>query len=435
MARVVTRRSGTPYLLVVFVFLFVIAAALAVLGFMQRDEAVQESAAKDTQITELKSDLAEATQSNQDLVQLITGRTGTPTSAKELAEQAYAKLDERPGLAPEVLTLLQKINELQADTAERQKASQQLTEDLQAKQQAIADLQQKHDEVVAQLNTDKESLTEELTNEKTKREEALREVQADLEALRQKFQNDIVAKEQQIEKLLVERQSQERRLSQLMKQLRDLKEKLNPREATVANAPDGKIEKIASNSDVCYINIGSKDRVQPGMTFAVYGQNPTNAEDVKGRVLVSNVSDNFSECRIIEQDTANPIVVGDEVANLAFHAVRTYVFTVFGEFDLHGTNNPTRYGTQEVKEAIQRFGGKVGDTIDIQTDYVVMGDEPPRPEQPAPDASPSVQKAYQLQLREYNDYRKAIELAESLKIPVLNTNRFLLLTGYEPSES
>jgi len=39
MARVVTQRTAPPYLLIVMVFLFLIAATLAVLGWMESDKA------------------------------------------------------------------------------------------------------------------------------------------------------------------------------------------------------------------------------------------------------------------------------------------------------------------------------------------------------------------------------------------------------------
>jgi hypothetical protein len=433
MARVVTRRSGTPYLLVVFVFLFVIAAALAVLGFMQRDEAKELSAAREDELADRNNRLSELEKNNEDLVQLVTGRSGTAVSARKQAEQVYAQLDERPGLAPEVLILLEKVKGLQAGIQERNAQTEQLNKQLQAKEDSISKLQETIERKVGELTSAKDTLVDELETERQTAKEAINEIKGEMAALREKLEKDILAKEKKIEELLMERQKKQEDITELMKQMRDLKAKLNPQEATVANEADGRIEKIATNADVCYIDIGSKDRVQPGMTFAVYGPNPANAEEVKGSMLVSNVSENFSECRILQQDKDHPLAVGDTVANLAFHAVRTYVFTVFGEFDLHGTNNPTRYGTEEVKAAIQKFGGKLSDSIGIQTDYVVMGAEPQRPEEPAPDAGPSVQKAYQLQLQEYNQYNKAIELAESLKIPILNTNRFLILTGYEPA--
>ena len=191
---------------------------------------------------------------------------------------------------------------------------------------------------------------------------------------------------------------------------------------------------MARNADVCYINLGSKDRVRPGTTFTVYGGETINRENVKGRIRVTNVSDDFSECKIIEQDKDSPIVVGDNVVNLAFDAVRTYVFVVRGEFDLHNTQTPSKLGTKEVKDAIRRFGGKVNDEIDIKTDYVVMGAEPEKPPMPPADAPASVQKVYQKQLKRYKEYSDIKTAAETMKIPILNTNRFLLLTGYEPEK-
>jgi hypothetical protein len=200
----------------------------------------------------------------------------------------------------------------------------------------------------------------------------------------------------------------------------------------VVNKADGQIEKIARNAGICYVNIGKKDRVQAGMTLAVYTKQGVKQENIKGKLLVANVGENFSECRITEENKNAPIVVGDDVANIAFHPVRKNVFVVQGLFDLHGTGNATKLGAEQVKDVIRKAGGIVADEVGYQTDYIVLGAEPIKPAKPEEDAPTSAQQAYQKQLRRYKEYQNLRETAAALRIPILNTNRFILLTGYEP---
>jgi len=200
----------------------------------------------------------------------------------------------------------------------------------------------------------------------------------------------------------------------------------------VVNKADGQIEKIARNAGICYVNIGKKDRVQPGMTLAVYSKKGVKQENIKGKLLVTNVGDNFSECKITEEDKNAPVVVGDDVANIAFHPVRKNVFVVQGLFDLHGTGTATRIGADQVRDVIIKAGGIVADEVGYQTDYVVLGEEPIKPSRPEEDAPTTAQQAYQKQLRRYKEYQNIKEQAAALRIPILNTNRFILLTGYEP---
>ena len=61
MARAVQSRTGPPYLLITFVFLFLIAAALAVLGFMGADKAAEDARTKDREISQLRKKNKELT--------------------------------------------------------------------------------------------------------------------------------------------------------------------------------------------------------------------------------------------------------------------------------------------------------------------------------------------------------------------------------------
>ena len=440
MARVVQRRTGPPYLLITFVFLFLISAALAVLGFMGADKAAEDARTKDIKIRQLREENEKLTVQTDDLVQLTTGKAGTPENAIQAAEAAYNNPaykelgGEQGGLATELVNLAKLVGDLKKAISSLNAQIAQSNDELANKDAAIAKQTETHKATVAELNQQKADLTEALERETEARTTALEEAEVIFSGTREKLEKDIKAKENQLEALILQRQERDKTIATLRKERDKAREALHPTEGDIDDKPDGQIEKVARGSDVCYINLGSKDRVRPEMTFTVHGKGVIDGKTPKGKILVTNVSSNFSECRIIEQDEDSPIVVGDNVVNLAFDTVRTYVFVVKGEFDLHNTQTPSKFGTEEIKNAIRRFGGRINDEIDIQTDYVVMGTEPNKPTKPLPDAIGPVHRAYQKQLKRYKDYMEVKTTAETMKIPILNTNRFLLLTGYKPEK-
>lgn len=454
MARVVQRRTSPPYLLIVFVFLFLIATTLAVLGFIGKDEAQQANNDLQQRMGKLRDEQNELQEQLQQLVMEVTGKSqGTASEAIQASKSAYRQRDaiaeqiqsnypdigitldtSKSGLASEVVTLAGAVEATLGQIANLNQEINEIKSKLDEASQQVASLQETHAERLDELNAQKKTLQEELKQEQTQREQAIQQASERQSAMMAEKEKQLRERQQRIEELLVELQTTRGRLRRVETELSSLQEQVRGGSAEVANQPDGRIEKLAADSDICYINIGSKDGVRQGMSFAVYSQDAQFKNDVKGSIRVTTVSENFSECKIHEENFDMPIVVGDAIANPAFAAAREYIFVIRGDFDLRGSGRPSDLGRKEVIEAIKRAGGNVAEEITVQTDYVVMGEEPMKPTAPSAAADPTVQKAYQEQLKAYNDYQQTVERASSMKIPVLNTNRFLLLTGYRPED-
>ncbi len=83
---------------------------------------------------------------------------------------------------------------------------------------------------------------------------------------------------------------------------------------------------------------------------------------------------------------------------------------------------------------IQRSGGKIADDLTVNTDFLVVGEEPPRPPKLADDASETDKALNDAQMKAYMDYEAAKAKAQAMYIPSLNTNRFLDLMGYVPDK-
>jgi NAD-dependent DNA ligase len=287
---------------------------------------------------------------------------------------------------------------------------------------------------LATLNEEKAQLAEKIKTIQAEHEKQLAQAKESLQALREETEKKITASERQLEELILARQENQKMIDKLREQLTSVRIENQPGLGDVVNRADGKIYKVVSSADVCYINLGANDQAKPGMTFAVYGAGSENKEDIKGRIRITKVTPDVSECRIVQQDLTDPIVAGDVVANLAYHAARSYVFMVMGDFDLDDSGMPTEQDREEIKDAIRRFGGSLADTLDYQTDYVVMGKEPDKPEQPSPDASDATRRAYEEAMQEYKRFFDIRESAQQMQIPVLNKNRFLIFTGYMPAK-
>lgn len=227
----------------------------------------------------------------------------------------------------------------------------------------------------------------------------------------------------------------QRMSEQLTRAQRELESKQNlPDSIQVAQRADGRILQVAYEENVCHINLGEKDNVSPGLTFSVYPPTgiPESGEG-KGKIIITNVGKTTSECRIVESKSSDPIVVNDLIGNVAFDPTRTYTFAIEGAFDLYGTGNPTQEGAKEVAMLISRSGGKVVDKLDLNTDFLVLGSEPPRPIKPAETAPAQTLRAYRDDMETYNRYNEFRQTAENMHIPILNTSRFLAFMGTRPS--
>ncbi len=209
----------------------------------------------------------------------------------------------------------------------------------------------------------------------------------------------------------------------------------------IARAPDGRIVRVAG--DRVFIDLGAGQQIAPGLTFEVYSQlgipTPTSVEadadeELKGKasIQVIRVRPGTSEARIIRLTPGETLVEGDLISNLVYDRNIAYNFFVFGQFNLDNRGEASERDTEIVKRLVVQWGGKTGDAISTDTDFVVLGDEPVVPNYSQQEVSDDPLKAFEVQeaqkaLDEYNDVRsKAI----GLNIPVLNQNRFLYLVGY-----
>jgi len=462
MARVVQQRSGPPYLLILMVFLFLIAATLAVLGYMKgnkvqaecdkraetQNKVARPDDLRDPVIQQMisrydspppgekrKSVVRQFLDSMEELTALVTGQPTDAGTAIAVAAETLKSIGSNRGLATEVRSLSEELESANQQLAQK---DQLLAE----KQQQLADKDAEIHKATADMQAKIDALQAKVDELDAKLADAHKTYQEDLAAERQKWQKEkddlnknISDKTATIQNL----QQDKAELTKLITKLKDRIQKETSPKAdpmTTARRADGKILKIIPQARLCYIDLGSKDNVSAGLTFTVYpSTGVTEDGEGKGTLVVTMVSETVSECRLVSEKRDDPVVAGDLVANIAFDPTRTYTFVVIGNFDLHGTGQATPEGAGEVKTLLKRFGGRMADKVDIDTDFVIRGDRPMLPDPPPEYAPAQEQQVYREQMKVVEEFDRQEALARSLRIPLLSPNRFLAFIGYTPTRA
>ncbi len=206
-----------------------------------------------------------------------------------------------------------------------------------------------------------------------------------------------------------------------------------------AELVDGRILDVLGTDRQVFIDRGSRHRIVPGMTFEVFRDANSIAPDPstgtysrgKASLQVIKVDENTSTARIVRETPGSPVIRGDVVANAVYDPDFNFKFLVFGKFDVDGDGRATLSEAEFVRQRVQDWGGSVLDGTDLtgDLDFLVLGVQPPPPGPIPPNAS-----AAQIQARldasdEYERYQQLFRTASEAQIPVLNWNRFEVLTG------
>jgi len=452
MARVV-QRSSPPYLTILFVFLFVIAAGLAGYFYsvwrdaeskvVSADETMRSVASRtelsDPAISAIKARAGTARrtlvgqmqQDINDLVGQIAGPVGAGMSAAEAIQQArtLAAADGLVAMASDLKT------QLAASQAELQATEAQLAAQVEQTNKIIADAGATQTTLADQL----QQKTEELTTLQAKFDTLTSSYQTDLETANTEWEKQVRALRDDLKGAGDDIAKLEKKVGDLLKRIKILEGPVvDPSKpgAKPEVLADGEILKVLKLSDhtVVYIDIGRKDRVRIGLRFRVYSKRTGVSADApdKGAIIVKSLADGTAECHVLQSTAGDPIVAGDKVVNLAFSSTTQPVFVVKGQFDLNGDGGADAQGAGVIKGMIERFGGKVTDQITVDTDYVVMGMVPspgPRPEADAPETDIAVWQQNEQAIQRYHEAKNR---AISMNKPILNTNQVLTYIGFVP---
>ena len=224
----------------------------------------------------------------------------------------------------------------------------------------------------------------------------------------------------------------QQRIAHLQKQIHATMPSPDPN--VPAYQPDGKI--ILIDNQIVHLNIGRDDRVYRGLTFTVYDRGMPIPKDGRGKaeIEVFDVQKNISTARIVHSEKRNPIVGDDIVANLIWDSHKTNLFMIAGEFDLNSDGAIDYDAIDKIKALIEKWGGKVTDTVSVDTDFLVLGRPPQVPGKPTleqREEDPMAMQKYEASLQKLAHYNQVKSQAQALWVPVFNTERFLHFIGYK----
>jgi hypothetical protein len=390
-----------------------------------------------------------ALQERNELIKKITGATANdPNAAYKSAVDAIAKgtaAVKTYGGNTTATTLADSINALSTTLGSRQAEVDTKTANLKA---ASDDFAQKEADFAKQLDAMNKTI-DGIRAEQAKavsdaadvgntKDEQIKQLQA---------QADQAAKDAQDQQLKLQTQitDAQRKVDALQKQLDVTRDRLaafrvDPTKPILAQA-DGHVVRL-TGGDVCFIDLGYGDHISSGLTFEVYDKvtgipplgNPNTDVDLpvgKASIEVTHVGATSSECRITHTEPGTALSEGDLIANLVYDKNTKYNFVVFGNFDLARTGKYTPQDAEVIKRLVTQWGGSVMNTINVNTDFVVLGHEPEIPEFTKDDLNDPVNKAkFDEATADAASYDDIKEKAKDLRIPVLNQNRFLYFCGY-----
>ena len=478
MARVVTQRKRPPYLLLIMTFLFMVAAAIAVKERMGHEAAARAAA----EARQLHRALVNQEELRTGRVQAMIQRHDSPPEG-DLPRTVVGQFSERIGeLTAVILTVGASADQAIADAqrvtrsadgthqrglvaeVERLKAQlarlvgpkgRQETGVVRELKERILNLYKQLEARDAQLQILDGKLRLQIAALERLLQERDRAIQAEhadhlrlrkegedfaarraaaLNAKIDSSQAQVLAKD----KTLMLRDAKVLKLERFIAYLEGLVSVLKTdkiRKDALARKiiPDGAVMGDPDRDGYCYIDVGEANGIKHGWVFTVYESAETaGITRRKGALVVTRVLPNISECRLTSDVGGDVYTVtkGDLVSNVAFDRRYPRKFVVAGLFDLHGAGRATQAGTKAVKKMIRSHRATVVETVTVDVDYVVLGAEPPRPPAATADDPPQVRWARREAAKAADHYQAIKKRAIELKIPVMNTGRFVRDMGY-----
>jgi hypothetical protein len=463
--------DSTLYALIAFVALFIIAATVAVIFYLQYEEqrgiadtaqkkleeiATSEQVGKIDKLVgtaELgKSRLGTMLDYLDEVLTLVGPGAPEPNSAKNKVDDAdrwvKERVDELTKQNPELADVDPNISMLRI-TEKLNTALSNTRADVSAAKGELATLQTRFDDAMKASLEKEKALLEEKDKFQQQYDTARKgydELKTLLEKKTDEQVKDLYAKldreragseetNKQLLKTQAELRTAEERIQRMLKE--DVWPIRPPPDVEVkAFEPDGKVILVDSQAKIVHINLGGNDRVYRGLTFSIYDKNQPIPRDGKGKaeIEVYNVSDGISAARIIRSEPKNPIAVDDIAANLIWDSKTANTFVIAGDFDLNKDGVDDADAAGKIRGLVEGWGGKVADSITVNTDFVVLGTPPvvpPKPTLEQTETYPDATEKYERAVERLANYKLVQSQSQALSIPILNADRFLYFIGYK----
>ncbi len=394
--------------LIVFIFLFLVSAVVAYLGWSGYSEADQRATGlqtqlgdKDTQVrnqqTELEdlremigfdrnSNTADVKKGAKDELKPSPNRVvNVSAGVTQEAVAQWASTPEAEEKIPPYRVVLQAVHKDAMATAAREAALKdnlaELTRAMQAleaqKAAEIAKIDEARQKAESELDAARTAFNED--REKMKRNEA----GLAAKVAEQQTQFDAKLKQWQTEKA-----DMEARVSKLDESNQILKSQRKDEPGSFEFA-DGRISWVNQNDGLVWINLGSADSLRRQVTFSVYDYDQHDAvkAEKKGSIEVTRIlGPHMAEAKITADDPKNPILTGDNIYSQVWHRGKQLHFALTGLIDIDGDGKSDMELARKLIEmndgivdAYLKDDGTVEGQLTANTRYLVLGDNAETP--------------------------------------------------------
>ena len=464
------------YTLIIFVGLFLVAIIIAGICYVKIEEYRDKAVKAESNLEEM------VTRDQLDKIGKIVGKIPQVSLRPRKAGETYlGKMVEHfdvttsliIGFAPEMTSAEADVNDVNIKVANALKSAREhitiadpntglvkiindLASELNRTKEANSALQKDLNNQIAQFDITKKAYSDKeqvIENEKNKLQALVNKMQADYADLQTRLEqstkeqidnykkqlDDATANLKIMEGTLLKTRAELKQSVGIMKRAQQAVMDIMPPpdHEVLAHRADGKIILIDDQAKVVHLNIGTNQHVYRGLTFTVYDRSGSVPKDGKGKaeIEVFDVADTYCAARITESDAKKPILLGDIAANLIWNSDKTNVFVIAGDFDLDNDGNIDENATGRIKTLIEKWGGKVVDEISIDTDFLVLGDQPQVPQQQPTfeqlELDPGAMQRYEALLQQLNHYNQLQSQAQAFWIPIFRYERFLYFIGYK----
>jgi hypothetical protein len=294
---------------------------------------------------------------------LIPPEKGDGRLPKDAADKFTRARDESAYMR----TLQELVNPAISRTNHYKNRMEQLALDLQSAQEqkksrdtVAPEIPKKKEETIASLQKEIARLNEEIAREKTQYNERKTKFNED----KTKAEGETAA---EVEKYAADEIKVNNEIRELKRQLEELK--IKEVITHEINFVHGKILKPDIPNKVAFINIGSRERVTPGLKFLVGNRGVQGKFEYKAKVEVKKAWMTYCEVAILEiYDKDRPVVEGDGIVNPLFSKDRPIILAFVGE------DRPLRlrYSVDEATRRIKEIGSEVRKDVSLDVDYVVF---------------------------------------------------------------
>lgn len=447
--------TGVLIALIIFIFLTVGSGTTAIILYGKKNAAEdlaktreQDLAAlldvADREHDSIKTLKQEATTNSVSLVRHMLNKardyrtfvTGDPNADEATTRSNFGIADSMTlkeawtGLSSKNTTLNGRISSLETKVDDVQSLLDERDKDY---AQLESDRDHEVAEVQATLKTDRDASAE----YQQKLGDAKNNYQVAIDRKEQDHRNQVDGLQAEIDDL----NSDHTVVTSRLNELRKVVDAIRIRPKNPAELVDGRVVDVLGASGQVFINLGRNDRVKPGMTFEVYdtagqirvNENTGDYSRGKASLQIIKVADHTATARITRTAGSRPVVRDDVIANAVFNPEYRFKFLVYGLFDVDNSGSASEAEADYIRSKIIDWGGEVveGARLTGDLDFLVLGEVPDYipAELIRTNATEAEINAIMQKREAYDRYDELFKQAINAQIPVLNWNRFRILTG------